>query len=133
MALTFTLAGHNFNDGSSYVLDADTLEIDQLTVTTNEIATYIDGSTVQTAVVTKGAASVRFTLLIEGTTAALVDTAFDNLVSWVLAGGTLIVSDGATSVLNCTVGVSQPPTRTITNAYLLNHHCTADVELRRLT
>ena len=133
MALTFTLAGNSLNDGSTYTLEDGSLEIDQLAVTGDEVLSYVDGSTNQVNVKTKGAADVRFSLKVAGASAAAVDTAFDNLVSWVVAGGALVISDGATSILSCTVGASQPPTRPVSTAYLINHYCFADVTLRRLT
>ena len=130
---TFTLGGNNLNDGSTYTVEGDTLVIESLQTTWDEYTNYASGATSQVNVKTGQAAHVTFSLIVQAASSAALNTAVTNLFGWVAAGGTLVIADGGTTILNCTVGVQSAPQRNVSQASLLNHWTVVDVDLERLT
>jgi len=131
-APTLTLAGHSLNDGTNYQLRGQVF-IEPLRVSYNEATSYYDAAAKQTDVRTKGLSTVRFSLLVKGSSLSNLDTNLDNLDSWVLAGGTLALSQDAVTLLSCSVGPSTPPVRVYDPFFGTQFRAYAEVELVRTT
>jgi len=131
MAVTCTLAGNDLNDGTTYRLAADPV-IEPLRVSWSEVTNYSDASSQQVNVKTKGISTVALQILVASTTAAGLVTALDTLAAYALAGGALVITADGETVLSCTVGTSQPPTRVLDGGYLLTFQTLVVLELVRL-
>ena len=134
MALTtFTLATHDLNDGTTYTVVNESLVIGSLQTTWDEYTAYPSGAAAQYNVKAGNPGHIIFDMLVQASTSALLNTAFGNLSGWIAAGGALVIADGGTNILSCTVGVNSPPDRPVSSASLLTHWLVLSVDLERLT
>ena len=132
---TLTLAGNDLNDGTTYILrDTETMVIPPLAVVFNELVNYDDGSSRQVNVRPNvGGNFITFSLRVVGATADLLETALANLTTWSLAGGELLFGNGTTTILDCMIGVSLPPTRIYDTSAVNFFAAVAAMSLERLT